>query len=660
MAADQTNGADPVVPAADADATVVAVVFVPWSPYADGVDRFLDTVLSLRRAEPTLRIVVIAPQGVDLSIFESLPVETAHAQSLAAAVQAQSLDGLRHVLAVADGVSFPPNALALAVEAVERDIRIASVGFWSNAADINSFPHLQTPVAQPPVGHDPTTLTRTLRAATPPLVPVPVLFSTGAAVLLSGPGLAAVGGLEGGSDNTPDAAFIDFSLRARRRGLISLLDPSTYLMRSLDVSDPGAGRLSPFDEDWLSHRHPWFRPFFRIDADEHYSPLRVAHHRARTLVEGLRVVIDGSSIGPIETGTQVQTLALISAVASRPELREVTVALPGPIPDYAAAPLDHRKIRVVHAALTDLPSFGPVDIIHRPFQPDQRLDIPMLRNVETRVVVTMQDLIAYRTGTYHQSPETWLQYRNAVRWALSEADGVIAITDDVIHAIMDEALPIERERLHRVPNGTDHLSGNAPECFPEALMDRRYAATQFVLVLGTSYAHKQRDLAIRAIRDVRSRGRSVFGILAGAQVPVGSSRRAEAVARQLDASVLEIPDVSSEERTWLVRHAAVLLYPSAAEGFGLVPFEAARLGTPTVSVDFGPLHEVLGTAPVSSPDWSPSRLADGIERLIADPSIREAQIAHTVAAASAYSWADTAAKLVEVYAKVLAQPLRSI
>jgi glycosyltransferase involved in cell wall biosynthesis len=643
-----------------ADSRVVATVFVPYSPYADAAERFFDTVTSLRRAHPSLSIVVAAPEGVDLAIFGDLPVQLSQAPSLQRAVGEQSQGGLRHVLAVGDGVSFPPAALDRAIEAVESDVRIASVSFWSNAADIASYPHLQTPVSQPPVGHDAATLTRALRVTDPPLRPVPVLYGTGAAILLSGSGLSATGGIEGEPNNTVDGMFADYGLRARARGLVNLLDPSTYLMRSFDVAAPDAGRLSPYDENWLVHRHPWFRPFLRIDADERYSPLRVAHHRARAAIDGMRVLIDGSSLGPLETGTQVQTLSLVRALADRPEIRELTISLTGPVPDYATISLDHSKIRVVHAPLPEIGAFGPIDIVHRPFQPDRRLDIPLLRGEETRVVITIQDLIAFRTGSYHETPQTWLEYRNAVRWALSEADAVVAITDDVIEAITDEALPVERERLHRVPNGTDHLEGGAPERFPSALLDREFGAQRFALVLGTTYAHKHRDLAIRAVQDVRARGRSILGILAGAQVPVGSSRRTEALARKLDNSFLELPDVSSEERTWLIRHAAVLLYPSSAEGFGLVPFEAARLGTPTVAVDFGPLHEVQGTAPVSSRDWSPASLADGIERLLADPSVRDAQLAHALSAAGAYTWASTAEQLVKVYARTLAQPLRSI
>src|SRR5207342_2846979 len=101
---------------------------------------------------------------------------------------------------------------------------------------------------------------------------------------------------------------------------------------------------------------------------------------------------------------------------------------------------------------------------------------------------------------------------------------------------------------------------------------------EFLLCLGTDYLHKNRDVARAVHRTLRDRGRDVTLALAGASVPHGSSSAAE--RRVLDDSppdaddVLVLPSVTSVERNWLLRHAAVVLYPTAAEGFGLVPFEA--------------------------------------------------------------------------------------
>ncbi len=115
-------------------------------------------------------------------------------------------------------------------------------------------------------------------------------------------------------------------------------------------------------------------------------------------------------------------------------------------------------------------------------------------------------------------------------------------------------------------------------------------------------------------------------------------------------------DVTSEERNWLLWHASVVLYPTSAEGIGLVPFEAARFSTPTVLVPFGPLGELLGALPVTADDWSPEALATTAETFLRDRDAAADQVRATLAIGADYSWDACAAALVEVYRSVLARP----
>ena len=114
--------------------------------------------------------------------------------------------------------------------------------------------------------------------------------------------------------------------------------------------------------------------------------------------------------------------------------------------------------------------------------------------------------------------------------------------------------------------------------------------------------------------------------------------------------------VSAEERNWLLRHAAVVLYPSSAEGFGLVPYEAARFGTPTVLVPVGPLADLGGRLPVVAADWSQTELADATAALLSQPGLAAEQVRAVIAAGSAQTWDAAATTLVSVYHRLLARP----
>jgi glycosyltransferase involved in cell wall biosynthesis len=141
-------------------------------------------------------------------------------------------------------------------------------------------------------------------------------------------------------------------------------------------------------------------------------------------------------------------------------------------------------------------------------------------------------------------------------------------------------------------------------------------------------------------------------------VPYGSSRTDEDAAWGPDLPVYVVPDVSSEERNWLLRHAEVVLYPTSAEGFGLVPHEAAAFGTPTVFVPFGPLGERFPDLPAAPRDWSIEELAKATDTLLRDPAIARQQVQTIAQDTERYDWANTAAAVVDVYRAVLAKPAR--
>ena len=165
------------------------------------------------------------------------------------------------------------------------------------------------------------------------------------------------------------------------------------------------------------------------------------------------------------------------------------------------------------------------------------------------------------------------------------------------------------------------------------------------------------------VAELRQRGWPHALVLAGATVADGSSRLSESVValrypELLDREVYVLPDISSLERNWLMRHADLVLYATSAEGFGLVPYEAARFGTPSLFTSFGPLRELAPEIPVVASDWDPASLASLAEQLLSDPELSKAQIEACLAAGTTYTWAATAGDLIDLYYRVLAMPPR--
>ena len=54
--------------------------------------------------------------------------------------------------------------------------------------------------------------------------------------------------------------------------------------------------------------------------------------------------------------------------------------------------------------------------------------------------------------------------------------------------------------------------------------------------------------------------------------------------------------IDEAARSWLLRHAAVLAYPSLDEGFGFPLLDAMQVGVPIVASNRGSIPEVCGSA----------------------------------------------------------------
>jgi glycosyltransferase involved in cell wall biosynthesis len=563
------------------------------------------------------------------------------------------------VLLMTAPVLLPAMGLETSLDALASDARAASVSFLSNAAGHLSFPQRNRPTQYSLEGHDETTLTRLLRSSEPVPAPAPIAAPAGAATLVTRDCLSTTRGLDERFAGNPEAAIVEMLMRAQRRGFRAVLDPATYVTRLWEGQHWGD---MPLEDESVLRRlrtlHPSALKLHQSQMSRPDTPLGLAMAAARAKVRGLRILIDASCLGPIENGTQVQTLALIKALARRDDVKWVGAGLQGNVPPYAEGVLSHPKVRVIKTTGLRFPKGQHADVLHRPFQPTGSLPWTNWRGSADRVLVTLQDLIAYGIGAYHDEPKIWMSYRRGIRQAVANSDGLVVISHDVEGDLGFEQLPVVSERTFVVENGTDHLSGDEPEAFPAELLARGWAARDFMVVLGANYSHKNRDLAIRVHKLLRETNPSLGLVLAGVAVAEGSSRVLEAIELRDAEGVVTLPDVTSEERNWLLRHAAICLYPTAAEGFGLVPFEAARFGTPTVHTRFGPLAEVLDGVPVVAESWDPAELAACCERLLADPQLAADQVTATLKCGSRYTWDETAAGLVRAYRGLLARPVR--
>lgn len=546
-------------------------------------------------------------------------------------------------------------------DAAHADSTIATATALTNHGTIVSVPHRNRPQGALPQDITLADAAARVRHGAPRLRPrIPVAI--GHCLYIRRTALDLVGEF----DTTFSPGYgeeVDFSQRCLAMGLQHVVADDVFVAHHGGGSFDELGQRSETQvahERIIDTRYPYYAPIIEHVAADSSSPLAHAVAGASRALRGLRVTIDGRALGPALTGTQVHTLELVAAL-TRTGAARVRVLLPEQVGDYVSPALaslpDVEKLSV-----RDAEDAEPDDIVHRPWQVNSVEDLVLLHNLGARVVLTQQDLIAYRNPSYFPDADAWLEYRRLA----AQVMGVAAMTlffsrhahDD---ALAEELVPPGRARVVLI--GTDHrVAVQRPQ--PTAPAGHDLGDRPFLLCLGTDFRHKNRLFALRVLEALAERhgwpGRLV---LAGPHVQFGSSSADEAAflaARpQLRESVVELPAVTEPEKAWLMSHCVAVMYPTTYEGFGLVPFEAADAGRPCVFAHQASLGELVEEEAALIVPWDAAATADRMIGVLTDAEQAERQLQRVRDSGSVLTWDRTGRELVAAYEEALTLPSRT-
>ena len=294
-------------------------------------------------------------------------------------------------------------------------------------------------------------------------------------------------------------------------------------------------------------------------------------------------------------------------------------------------------------------------------------DLALIRPLGERLVITHYDLIAYHNPMYFPSAPVWQRFVRSTREALAAADHVLFFSNHALVDALREDL-VERARCSVAHPGIDSDTATddvppaetpVPPSSAPALRD-----TPFLLCIGADYLHKNRPFALALLDELRRR-KNWPGVLvlAGPHVEHGSSAAQEQAVRTQrrisPANVIQLEAVSDSERSWLMRSAAAVVYPTVHEGFGLVPFEAAASSVPCLFAAQSSLKELLDADLAALIPWDPARSADRALALLSDGPQRREHVRQLSAAAAALRWDECARDTVGAYRQAIAAPYRA-
>jgi glycosyltransferase involved in cell wall biosynthesis len=162
----------------------------------------------------------------------------------------------------------------------------------------------------------------------------------------------------------------------------------------------------------------------------------------------------------------------------------------------------------------------------------------------------------------------------------------------------------------------------------------------YVFLPANFWPHKNHSNLLRAMRILAPRYPELSLVLSGA--PSTGVERVEKEIASLGLKNVRL--VGYQKRAVLVeiyRRSRALVFVSKFEGFGIPLLEAFHTGTPVVTSRTTSCPEVAGDAALLVNELDPASIAEGIERLLEDASLRQELVERGRRRTEEYSWKRT-------------------
>lgn len=269
-------------------------------------------------------------------------------------------------------------------------------------------------------------------------------------------------------------------------------------------------------------------------------------------------------------------------------------------------------------------------------------------------VITVYDLSFLRYPAAFRPFNRWY-LANFTGYSVKRARVIITISDSTRQDVIDfyHAPP---ERVQTIYCGVGDHFRPLPAAEVSAFRARQGLPDSFILFLGTLEPRKNIEGLIRAYARWREQQPGAPPLVIAGGKGWYYARIFELV-EQLDLAraVLFPGYVPEEDKPLWYNAAALFVYPSLFEGFGLPVLEAMACGTPVVTSTTSSLPEVTGTtgaACLVEPADTES-LALAMAQVMGQAGQRAAMAEQGLARAAEFRWEKTARETVAIYRKVL-------
>lgn len=281
-----------------------------------------------------------------------------------------------------------------------------------------------------------------------------------------------------------------------------------------------------------------------------------------------------------------------------------------------------------------------LDLIHEPAPTESAL-----RFTTCPLVITVHDVIPLYFPEWFTF-QTRLAFRLFSAANLKRAEAIISISENTKKDLL-RFYPETEGKITVVPLASQLFDKSDPD---PSILQKFGLRKPFILNVSTIEPRKNHIAMFEAMSILKERGYPHQLVCVGTRGWKTEKILEHPALQKYKDDIILAGLVDRKTLSHLYRQADLFLYPTLCEGFGIPPLEALGAGVPVLASANSSLPEVLGEAASyfgANPDGE--EIAEGIIKLLADPSKMQGQVKTGYERWKLFNWEKTARNTLSVY-----------